>query len=97
MIGDQQTLQSIVSTVALEDNNRGVYRKLAFMFGDAALDSDQQLAALGDQWVFKLGEDKYYLPTSKRHLTILFFQLVTKERRIDWIVTRNAESVHIAF
>lgn len=67
------------------------------MFGDAALDSDQQLAALGDQWGFKLGEDKYYLPTSKRHLTILFFQLVTKERRIDWIVTRNAESVHIAF
>ena len=66
------------------------------MFGDAALDSDQQLAALGDQWVFKLGEDKYYLPTSKRHFTILFFQSVTKERRIDWIVTRNAESVHIS-
>jgi len=41
LTGDQRTLRSIVSTVVLEGNNRAVYRKLAFMFGDAAPDSDQ--------------------------------------------------------
>ena len=57
----------------LEDNNHAMYRNLTFMFGDATLDSDQQLCSPEDQWVFKLEEDKYYLPTSKCHFLLSFF------------------------
>jgi len=44
-IGDQRTMRSILTTAPLEDLDRKIYRKLGFMFGDAAPDTDQQLLA----------------------------------------------------
>ena len=54
-----------MTTAALEDNNRVIYWKPTFMFGDAALDTDQQLLVGGSQWIFTVGGEKYYLPVNK--------------------------------
>ena len=42
---DERTLRIINSTAVLEGKNRTVYRKLEFLFGDAAPDIDHQLLA----------------------------------------------------
>ena len=62
--GHQRALRSIMPTAAFEGNNRAVLWKLAFMFGDATPNSDQHLLDGEDQWLFKIGEEKYYLPSS---------------------------------
>jgi len=43
--GDQRMMKSILATTPLEDSDRKIYRKLNFMFGDAAPVMDQQLLA----------------------------------------------------
>ena len=43
--GDQRTMRSILTTAPLEDSDRRIYRKLSFMFGDAAPDNYHQLLA----------------------------------------------------
>ena len=58
-------LRSKLTTAALEDNNRVIYWKPTFMFGDAALDTDQQLLVGVSQWIFTVGGEKYYLPVNK--------------------------------
>ena len=84
-----------MSIVAFGVGNRAVLRKLAFMFGDATLDSNQQLLAGEDQWLFKIKEDKYYLPSSKRHFLLSFSRSMTTERKMSWRLTRSMDSVHV--
>jgi len=50
-----------------------VFPKPAFMFRDAAPDTDQQLLAGEDPWIFTIGGEKYYLHKSKRHFPLSFF------------------------
>jgi len=88
-------MRSIMSTAAFEGNKIAVLRKPAFMIGDAAPGSDQQLLTEEDQWIFKLGEDNYYLPSSKHHFPLSFFKTVTMERKMAWHVTRSIDSVHV--
>jgi len=56
-----------LTITALENNNMVVFPKPAFMFRDAAPDTDQQLLAGEDPWIFTIGGEKYYLHKSKRH------------------------------
>jgi len=65
------------------------------MFGDEAPDNDHQLLAGEGQWIFKLDGEKYYLPSSKRHFPLSFFQCVTRARKMQWQVTRTTDSVHV--
>jgi len=65
------------------------------MFGDVALNTDQQLLAEEGQWIFNLNGKKYYRPSSKRHFPLSFFQCVTRPRKMNWQVTRTADSVHV--
>jgi len=51
-----------MSTAPFEGSNRMMLHKSVFMFGDVALDSNQQLLAEEDQWFFKIEEDKYISP-----------------------------------
>jgi len=89
---DQRTLRSILSTAALEGSNIAVFRKSTFIFKDAAPDTDQQLLASEDQWIFTIGK-KYYLPPNRRHFP-LSFRLVKAARRMEWHVTRSTDSIH---
>jgi len=93
--GDQRTMRSILTTAPLEDCDRKIYRKPAFMFGDAAPDTDHQLLAGEGQWDFKLNGKEYYLSSSKRYFPLSFFQCVTRPRKMKWQVTRTTDSVHV--
>jgi len=65
------------------------------MFGDAAPDTDDQLLAGEGQWIFNLDSEKYYLPSSKRHFPLSFFQCMTRLRKMKWQVIRTTDSVHV--
>jgi len=65
------------------------------MFGDAVPDTDHQLLAGEGQRIFNLDGEKYYLPSSKRHFPLSFFQCVTKVRKMKWQVIRTTDSVHM--
>jgi len=54
-----------LTTAPLEDHNRVVHQKPDFMFRDATPDTDQQLLVGDSKWIFTVGEEKYYLPSSK--------------------------------
>jgi len=54
------------------------------MFGDVAPDTDHQLLAGEGQLTFNLDGEKYYLPSSKRHFPLSFFQCVTRPRKMKW-------------
>ena len=66
----------------IEDHNRMVYKKLDFMFEDATLDIDQQLLTEEGQWIFTIKDEKYYLPSSKQHFPLSFFQSVMEPRKM---------------
>ena len=87
--------RSILCTAPLEDHNRVVYRKPDFMIGDATLDTNQQLLAGEGQWLFNMEGKKHYLPLSKRHFSISYFQSITVPRKMKWAVTQSTDSVHI--
>ena len=74
LAGHERTLRVIIFTAVLEGENRIVYRKSEFILGDAAPDTDQQLLAGEGQSVYTLDGDRYYLPQSKRHYSLAFFQ-----------------------
>ena len=88
-------MRSILTTASLEDSDRKIYRKPDFMFGDAAPDHDRQLLAGEGQWIFKLVGEKFYLPSSKRHFSLSFFQCVTRAPKMQWQMSRSTESVHV--
>ena len=88
-------MRSILTTSLLEDRDRKIYRKPGFMFMDAASDTKQQLLAREGQWILTLDGEKYYLPSSKRHFPLSFFQYVTRPRKMNWQVTRTTDSVHV--
>jgi len=88
-------MRSILTTTPLEDYDRKIYRKPSFMFGDAGPDTDHQLVAGEGQWIFNLDGEKYYLPSSKHHFPLFFFQCVTRPRKMKWQVTRTTDSVHV--
>ena len=77
--GDRHILRTVISTAIFEDSNPAVLYKPSFMFGDVTPDLNQQLLAglnkqllAGeDQWIFKIREDKYYLPSIKHHFPLL--------------------------
>ena len=77
--GYEQTLRSIISTTLFEGENRAILRKPNFLFGDAALDTDQHLLTKEGQWIHNLEGDRYYLHESKRHYPLPFFQSVIVE------------------
>ena len=93
--GDQHTTRSILTTAPLEDFDRRTYRKPDFMFGDAVPDPDRQLLAGEGQWIFQLDGEKFYLPSSKQHFSLSFFECVTQARKMSWEVSRSTESVHV--
>ena len=66
-----------------------------FMFEDVAPDTDHQLLAREEQWIFNLDGEKYYLLSSKRHFPLSFFQCTTKVQKMKWQVTRTTDSVHV--
>ena len=39
--------------------------------------------------------EKYYLPSSKRHFLLSFFQCVMKVRKMKWQVTQTTDSLHV--
>ena len=88
-------MRSILTTAPLEDSDRRIYQKPGFMFRDAAPDNDHQLLAGEEQWIFKLDGEKYYLPSSKRHFPLSFFQCVMRARKMQWQVTRTTDSIHV--
>jgi len=86
LAGDQRILRSIITIAVLEGNDQTVCKKPSFMFGDEASDTDQQLLAGEGQWVYTIKGEKYYLPSSKRHYSLFFFQSVTTTRKMNWPV-----------
>jgi len=88
-------MRIILATAPLEDRDRKIYGKPDFMFGDVAPDTDHQLLAGEGQWIFTLNGEKYYLPSSKRHFLISFFQCVTRPRKMNWQVTQITDLVHV--
>ena len=88
-------MRSILTTAPLEDSDRRIYQKPGFMFGDAAPDHDRQLLGGEGQWIFKLDREKFYLPSSKRHFPLSFFQCVTRAQKMPWQVSQSTESVHV--
>jgi len=89
--GDQRTMRSILTIAPLEDCNRKICRKPGFMFGDTTLDTDHQLLAKEGQWIFNLDGEKYYLPSSKRHFPLFFFQCMTRPQKMKWQVTQTTD------
>jgi len=65
------------------------------MFWDSAPDTNQQFLAREGQWIFTLNGEKYYLPSSKRHFPLSFFQCVTRPRKMNWQVTQTTDSVYV--
>jgi len=65
------------------------------VFRDAAPDTDQQLLVGEGQWIFTVKGEKYYLPSSKRHFPLSYFQSVTASRKMRWSVTQFTDSVHV--
>ena len=88
-------MRSILTTTPLEDCDQKIYRKLSFMFRDAAPGTDRQLLAREGQWIFTLDGEKYYLPSNKRHFPLSFFQCVMRVRKMQWQVTRTTDFVHV--
>jgi len=82
LTADEGDTWSILTTAPLEDHNRVVYRKLIFVFTNAALDTDQQLLAGEGQWIFTVKGEKYYLPSRKRQFPLSYFQSVTAPRKM---------------
>ena len=93
--GDQYTTRSILTTAPLEDVDRRIYKKPDFMLGDAAPDPNHQLQAGEGQWIFQLDDEKFYLPSNKRHFSLSSFQCVTQARKMAWDVSRSTDSVHV--
>ena len=73
---EERTLWSIILTTFFEEKNWAILRKSDFLFEDAALDTDQRLLTGEEKWIYTLEGDKYYLPKSKRHYPLAFFQSV---------------------
>ena len=69
--GDERTLRTIISTTFFEGEICVILKKPDFLFGDATLDTDQQLLAGEGQWTYTLNRDRYYLPSQKIRATIL--------------------------
>jgi len=88
-------MRSVLTNAPLEDHDRKIYRKPGFMFGDTTPDTDHQLQAREGQWIFTLNSEKYYLPSSKGHFPLAFFQCITRPRKMNWQVTRTTDSVHM--
>jgi len=86
-------LRSIISSAPFEGPDRKIHEKPGFLFGDAAPDPDHQLSAGEEQWIFKIEEDKYYLPSTARHFPLTYFTCVTTERKMPWHLTPGHESV----
>ena len=76
LTADERVTRSILITASLEDYNRVVYRKLEFMFGDAAPDADQHLLAGEGQWIVNVEGEKYHLSSSRRYFPLSYFQSV---------------------
>ena len=74
---DERVTQSLLTTAPLENHNRVVYRKPDYMFGDVIPDTGQQLLAGEGQWIFNMEGEKHYLPSSRRHFPLSYFQSVT--------------------
>jgi len=72
-----------------------VFWKPEYMFQNAAPDNDQELLAGEDQGIFNLEGEKYYLPPSKRHFLLSYFQSITVPQKMKWAVTQFIDSVHI--
>ena len=88
-------MRSILTIAPLEESDQKIYRKAGFMFGDPAPDTDHQLLAGEGQWIFNLDGENYYLPSSKRHFSLSFFQCVTRAQKMQWPVTQTTDSVHM--
>ena len=78
-------MRSILTTAPLENRDWKIYQKSDFMFGDAAPDTNQQLLAGEGEWIFTVNGEKYYLPSSKRHFPLSFFQCVTRLRKMNLV------------
>ena len=92
---DKHITRSILTTAPLEDHNQTVHQKSEFLFGDTTPDTDQQLIAGEGQWIFSIKGEKYYLPSSRRHFQLSYFQSVTVPWKMKWAVTRFTDFVHI--
>ena len=79
----------------LEGEDQVNFKKPAFMFGNAAPDTFQQLLTGEGQWIYTLDEERYYLPVSKHHYPLAFFQSVTTAQRMNWSITKSTDFVHI--
>ena len=94
-MADECVTRSILTTTLLEGHNCVVYRKPDFMFGNQAPDIDQQLLAREGQWIFTVEDEKYYLPSSKRHFSLSYFQSVMTSQKMGWSMTQSIDSVHV--
>ena len=88
-------LRSIMTTALLEDVNQFTHEKPEFIFGDAAPDTDNQLSAGEGQWIYRIGEDKFYLPSNPRHFPLYHFANITKDRKTPWHLNPGRDSVHL--
>jgi hypothetical protein len=86
-------LQSIISSAPFEGPDRQIYNKPGFLFGDAAPDPERKLQADDEQWIFTIGEDKFYIPSNKCHYPLTYFTCVTSERKMPWHLNPGRESV----
>ena len=78
-----------------EGENCTIFRNHDFLFGDATPDADLQLPVGEGQWVYTLNGDQYYLPESKRHYPLSFFQSITTEQKMTKSVSQCTKSVHV--
>lgn len=93
--GGDLTVSSVISAARLKSPERVIYWKPAFLFGDDALDPNGELSVEEDRWIFKIGDDKYYLPPNRRHFPLSYFICVTQPRKMPWSLTQGSDFVRI--
>lgn len=92
---EELTLRSIISSARFEDLDKVIYNNPAFMFVDAALDTERRFVAEENHSIFKVGGDKLCIPTNIRHFPLAYFMCVTRKRKMLWHLIPRFESVHV--
>ena len=93
--GNESTLRSLISGGRLEGLDGKLYEKPDYLFGDTSIDDHPSLCTMEDIWLSKVGEDKFYLPTHRRHYPLSFFLPTTTGRRMAWRLTYTQNNVSV--
>ena len=81
--GAASTLRELISDARFESNNRRLFRKPVFLFGDA-IEKDEEILFDGNyKWLHQIGEHRFFLPNMEQMFQLSYLQSMSLPRYMD--------------